>query len=48
MLIEMGRIENKLSKDKSSYFLSDNNITESETHIATIMATPLVQRHYIS
>ena len=39
----MGRIENKPSKDKSSYFLSDNNITDSEPHIPTIMATPLVE-----
>ena len=41
ILIEMGRIENKPSKDKSSYFLSDNNITEP--HIPTIAATPLVE-----
>ena len=39
----MGRIENKPSKDKSSYFLSDNCITDSEPHISTIMATPLVE-----
>ena len=39
----MGRIENKPSKDKSSYFLSENNITDSEPHIPTIMATPLVE-----
>ena len=43
ILIEMGRIENKPSKDKSSYFLSENNITDSEPHIPTIMATPLVE-----
>ena len=43
ILIEMGRIENKPSKDKSSYFLSDNNITDSEPHIPTIAATPLVE-----
>ena len=29
ILSEMGRIENKPSKDKSSYFLSDNNKTDS-------------------
>ena len=39
----MGRIENKPSKDKSSYFLSDNNITDSEPHIPTIAATLLVE-----
>ena len=43
ILIEMGRIENKPSKDKSSYFLSDNNITDSEPHIPTVTATPLVE-----
>ena len=43
ILIEMGRIKNKPSKDKSSYFLSENNITDSEPHIPTIMATPLVE-----
>ena len=43
ILIEMGRIENKPSKDKSSYFLSENNITDSEPHIPKIMATPLVE-----
>ena len=43
ILIEMGRIENKPSKDKSSYFLSENRITDSEHHIPTIMATPLVK-----
>ena len=42
-LSEVGRIENKLSKDKSSYFLSDNNTADSEPHISTIMATPLVE-----
>ena len=39
----MGRIENKPSKDKSSCFLSDNNITDLEPHIPTIMTTPLVE-----
>ena len=43
ILIEMVRIENKASKDKSSYFLSDNNITDSEPHIPTVAATPLVE-----
>ena len=38
----MERIENKRSKDKSSYFLSNNNITDSEPHIPTITATPLL------
>ena len=42
-LVEMGRIENKPSKDKSSYFLSDNNITDFEPHIPTIMTTPLFE-----
>ena len=36
----MGRTE----KDKSSYFLSDNNVIDSEPHIPTIIATPLVER----
>ena len=35
----MGRTE----KDKS-YFLSDNNVIDSEPHIPTIIATPLVER----
>ena len=39
----MGRIENKPSRDKSSYFLSDNNITDSEPHTPLIMATLLVE-----
>ena len=40
----MGRIENKRSKDKSSsYFLIDNNLTDSQPHILTIIATPLVE-----
>ena len=39
----MERIENKLSKDKSSYLLSDNNITDSDSHIPTIMANLLVE-----
>ena len=39
----MERIENKLSKDKSSYLLSGNNITDSDSHIPTIMATLLVE-----
>ena len=43
MLSEMRRIENKPSKDNSSYFLGDNNITDSEPHIPTIIATPLVE-----
>ena len=43
ILSRMGRIENKPSKDKSSYFLSENNITDSKPHIPTIMATPLVE-----
>ena len=43
ILSEMGRIENKSSKDKSSYFLSDNDRTDSEHYISTIMATPLVE-----
>ena len=42
-LSKMGRIENKPSKDKSSYFLSDNNIIVSESHLPTIMATRLVE-----
>ena len=43
ILSDVGRIENKLSKDRSSYFLSDNNTADSELHISTIMATQLVE-----
>ena len=43
ILIAMERIKNKPSKDKSSYFLSENNIIDSEHSIPTIMATPLVE-----
>ena len=43
MLIKMVRIEKKPSKNKSFYFLSENNVTDSEPHIPTIMATPLVE-----
>ena len=43
ILIEMGRIKNKPSKDKSLYFLCENHIADSEPHIPTIMATPLVE-----
>ena len=39
----MGRIENKPSKDTSTYFVSENNITGSEPYIPTIMATPLAE-----
>ena len=39
VLSEMGRIENKPSKDKSFYFLIDKNIIDSQLHISTIMAT---------
>ena len=42
ILIEMGRTVYKPSRDESSYFLSDSNITDSEPHIPTITATPLV------
>ena len=37
-ITEMGRIENKPSKDKISYFLTD-----FEPHIPTIMTTPVVE-----
>ena len=43
ILSERGRIENKPSKDQSSYFLDDNNITDSEPHIPKIMATLLTE-----
>ena len=39
----MGKIETKPSKDKSSYFLIDNNVIDSQPHIPTIIAIPLVQ-----
>ena len=42
--VEMGRIENKSSKDKSSYFLSDNNMTDFKPYIPTIFTTPLVEK----
>ena len=43
ILIEMGRIKNKPSKDKCPYFLCESSITDFEPHIPTIMATPLVE-----
>ena len=39
----MGRVENKSSKDKSTHFFIENNIADSQLHIPTIMATPLVE-----
>ena len=39
----MGRIKNKPSKDKSFYFLSENNKTDSEPYIPTIMTISLVE-----
>ena len=39
----MGRIENNSSKDKSSYFLGDNNTTDFEPHMPTIMNTLLIE-----
>ena len=38
-----GKNKNKPSKDKSSYFFSENNKTYSETYIPTIMAILLVE-----
>ena len=44
ILSEMGRIENKPSKDKSSYFITDNSITDPQPKMPMIMATPLVEK----
>ena len=44
-LCEMRLIENKPSNDKTSYFLIDNfNIPDSQTHIPTTMATPIIKK----
>ena len=41
----MRLIENKPSNDKSSYFLNDNfNIADSQPHIPTTMATPIIEK----
>ena len=48
ILSEIGRTENKPSKDKSYYFLSDKKIKDSATHIPTIPATPLFQTRSIT
>ena len=44
-LCEMGLIGNKPSNDKSSYFLTDNSyIADSQPHIPTTMATPIIEK----
>ena len=44
-LCELGLIENKPSNDKSSYFPIDNvNIADSQSHIPTTMATPIIEK----
>ena len=44
-LCEMRLIENKSSNDKSSYFLTDNSyIADSQPHIPTTMATPIIEK----
>ena len=44
-LCEMRLIENKPSNDKSSYFLADNSyIADSQPHIPTTMATPIIEK----
>ena len=44
-LCEMRLIENKPSNDKSSYFLIDNfYIADSQPHIPTTMATPIIEK----
>ena len=44
-LCEMKLIENKRSNDKSSYFLIDNfYIVDSQPHIPTTMATPIIEK----
>ena len=47
-LCELWLIENKSSNDKSSYFLVDNfSIADSQAHIPTTMATPIVKKKHI-
>ena len=42
---ELVVIENKPSNGKSSYFLIDNiNITDSQPHILTKIATPIIEK----
>ena len=44
-LCEMRLIENKPSNDKNSYFLIDNfYITDSQPHIPTTVATPIIEK----
>ena len=44
-LCEMRLIKNKSSNDKSSYFLTDNSyIADSQPHIPTTMATPIIEK----
>ena len=41
----MRLIKNKSSNDKSSYFLTDNSyIADSQPHIPTTMATPIIEK----
>ena len=45
-LCEMRLIENKPSNDKSSFFFTDNSyIADSQPHISTIMATPIIEKN---
>ena len=44
-LRDLGVIENKPSDDKISHFLIDNiNIADSQLHVPTITATPIIER----
>ena len=44
-LCEIRLIKNKSSNDKSSYFLTDNSyIADSQPHIPTTMATPIIEK----
>ena len=48
-LCEMRLIENKPSSDKSSFFFTDNSyIADSQPHIPTTMATPIIEKSVFS
>ena len=47
-LCEMRLIENKPSNDKSSIFLTDKSyIADSQPHIPTAMATPIIEKAHL-
>ena len=46
ILCEMRLIENKPSNDKSSFFFTDNSyIADSQSHISTTAATPIIEKN---